>query len=37
MTTKSTVGDVSEQWTSYVDNDGFFGSEELLADVLAPL
>lgn len=34
---KSTVGDFSEQWTTYVDNDGYFGSEELLADVLAPL
>lgn len=36
-TTKSTVGDFSEQWTSYFDNEGFFGSAELLADVLAPL
>lgn len=37
-TTKpGTVGDFSEQWTSYFDNSGYFGSEELLADVLAPL
>ena len=36
-TSKSTVDDFSEQWTSYFDNDGFFGSQELLADVLAPL
>lgn len=36
-TTRSTVGDFSEQWTSYFDNSGYFGSDELLADVLAPL
>jgi SAM-dependent methyltransferase len=35
--TRSTVQDFSEQWTWYFDNDGYFGSEELLADVLAPL
>ncbi len=33
----STVADFSEQWTKYFDNSGYFGSEELLADVLAPL
>lgn len=32
-----TVGDFSEQWTAYYDNSGFFGSEELLSDVLKPL
>jgi SAM-dependent methyltransferase len=32
-----TVGDFSEQWTAYYDNSGFFGSEELLSDVLRPL
>ena len=35
--TASTVADFSEQWTKYFDNSGYFGSEELLADVLRPL
>jgi SAM-dependent methyltransferase len=34
---RSTVADFSEQWTAYYDNSGYFGSEELLADVLSPL
>lgn len=37
MTDRSTVPDFSEQWTKYPDNSGYFGSDELLADVLAPL
>ena len=32
-----TIGDFSEQWTAYNDNSGWFGSPELLADVLKPL
>ena len=32
-----TVDDFSEQWTKYFHNEGWFASEELLADVLAPL
>ncbi len=36
-TMRSTVADFSEQWTAYDDNSGWFGSEELLADVLRPL
>ncbi len=36
-TARSTVADFSEQWTKYYDNSGYFGSEDLLADVLKPL
>lgn len=36
-TTRSTVDDFSEQWTAYFDNAGYFGSSELLADILDPL
>lgn len=32
-----TVADFSEQWTKYPENEGYYGSEELLADVLRPL
>jgi len=32
-----TIADFSEQWTAFRDNSGWFGSPELLADVLRPL
>lgn len=34
---RGTIGDFSEQWAAYFDNSGYFGSEELFADVLTPL
>jgi len=34
---EGTVADFSEQWSAYTDNSGYFGSEELFADVLCPL
>jgi SAM-dependent methyltransferase len=37
MDDRGTIADFSEQWRRYFDNSGYFGSEELLADVLAPL
>ena len=37
MDDRGTIADFSEQWKRYFDNTGYFGSEELLADVLAPL
>lgn len=37
MDDRGTISDFSEQWRNYFDNTGYFGSEELLADVLAPL
>ena len=32
-----TIRDFGEQWTHYSDNEGFYGSPELFADILAPL
>ena len=32
-----TIRDFGEQWSHYEDNDGFYGSQELLEDVLGPL
>lgn len=32
-----TIRDFGQQWTHYGDNDGFYGSGELFADMLAPL
>ncbi len=32
-----TIQDFGQQWTIYRDNDGFYGSTALLADVLGPL
>ncbi|TMA36578.1 MAG: class I SAM-dependent methyltransferase [Deltaproteobacteria bacterium] len=42
MKTSSAVGertihDFGEQWVHYGDNDGFYGSTELFADVIGPL
>jgi SAM-dependent methyltransferase len=32
-----TIQDFGEQWTHYGDNEGFYGSRELFADIIAPL
>jgi SAM-dependent methyltransferase len=32
-----TITDFGEQWTYYRDNEGFYGSQELFADILGPL
>lgn len=32
-----TIADFSEQWSRYPENDGFYGSAELLGDILGPL
>ena len=42
MKTSSAVGertihDFGEQWVHYGDNDGFYGSTELFADIIGPL
>ena len=32
-----TIADFGDQWTRYTDNDGFYGSVDLLADTFGPL
>ena len=32
-----TIHDFGEQWSHYSDNEGYYGSKELLADIVAPL
>ncbi|MBU1248931.1 MAG: class I SAM-dependent methyltransferase [Proteobacteria bacterium] len=32
-----TIQDFSYQWTKYTDNDGYYGSKELFADIVEPL
>ena len=32
-----TIADFGDQWTRYTDNEGYYGSEELLKDILEPL
>ena len=32
-----TIRDFGEQWTHYTDNDGYYGSSELFADIVRPL
>jgi SAM-dependent methyltransferase len=32
-----TISDFGDQWIRYTDNDGFYGSVDLLADMLGPL
>jgi SAM-dependent methyltransferase len=32
-----TIADFGEQWTRFTDNEGFYGSGELLADICGPL
>src|ERR1043166_3884408 len=34
---KKTIRDFGEQWTNYSDNEGYYGSKDLLADIVAPL
>ncbi len=36
-TSDKTIRDFGEQWINYSDNEGYYGSEELLADIVAPL
>ncbi|KKC34960.1 hypothetical protein WH91_00080 [Devosia psychrophila] len=36
-TDDKTIADFGEQWTRYVDNSGFYGSTDLLADYIEPL
>ena len=31
-----TISDFGHQWTTYTENDGFYGSVELLEDILYP-
>lgn len=33
----ATIADFGDQWTRYRDNEGYYGSAELLADILEPL
>ena len=35
--TNRTIDDFGEQWTRYTGNDGYYGSVELLSDILTPL
>ena len=35
-TEERTIRDFGEQWTHYGENEGFYGSTELLADIVAP-
>ena len=40
MTTKltdRTIDDFGDQWTRYTENDGYYGSSELLSDIFGPL
>ncbi len=34
---QATIADFGEQWTRYVDNDGYYGSSALFADIVGPL
>ena len=33
---QKTITDFGEQWLQYQDNDGYYGSKELLCDILGP-
>ena len=35
--TSRTIDDFGDQWTRYTNNDGYYGSPDLLADVFGPL
>lgn len=35
--TERTINDFGDQWTRYTENDGYYASPELLADVFGPL
>ena len=32
-----TIADFGAQWTAFVDNDGYYGSTDLLVDTIGPL
>src|SRR4051812_31114167 len=34
---EKTIEDFGEQWTTFTDNEGYYGSTELFADVVGPL
>lgn len=34
---KRTIADFGDQWTRYTDNEGFYGSVDVLSDILGPL
>src|SRR5262245_14839083 len=34
---QQTIADFGEQWVTYQDNESFYGSQELFADMLGPL
>jgi SAM-dependent methyltransferase len=34
---EKTIADFGDQWTTYTDNEGFYGSFELFSDVISPL
>lgn len=36
-TDQRTIRDFAEQWSRYPDNEGFYGSSELFADIIRPL
>ena len=36
-TGERTIADFNEQWSTYTDNDGFYGSPALFADIIEPL
>lgn len=37
MTKTKTIDDFSHQWTTYTDNEGYYGSKELFEDIVNPL
>lgn len=37
LLTQKTINDFGEQWTNYTDNEGWYGSKELLEDIIEPL
>ena len=34
--TKKTIDDFGEQWTHFTSNPGYYGSEDVLIDILGP-
>nr|WP_316656120.1 class I SAM-dependent methyltransferase [uncultured Gellertiella sp.] len=35
--TNQTISDFGQQWTTYTSNDGYYGSQEMLRDIVSPL
>ncbi|MHA6298276.1 class I SAM-dependent methyltransferase [Devosia sp. CAU 1758] len=35
--TEQTIADFGDQWSRYTDNDGFYASQEMFADIVGPL